>query len=813
MSKPNTWVLSTLALTLSLLWSGAGSLLAADGEEEFRSWAVPDPLYEELLTNELPGLRSQGSIIWQHILDVPTGRMTARRFAVRYVSDDVYREHADSGFRLVASEPNRTDDIESADRWGLTTVPEGPIHVSTYAVPVKALQPGDMPWLLDPRAIEYYMTVVEYFFRMPRMHMMWGIYSGDEHDKVAARRGVDLMDDLPDRSVYPYLEVADAEVKRMYGADTWGIPRDKANGNPYRWIAYQRWCNDRLRERQRRLWELIKRKNSDMIVVGVDAVPGLQANEWSRQRQHVDVFTHQCYPHGSNWRAAVGCVSKVVSDLTGKEFWPCVHIENWKLDTTPEEVREELSQVFRNGGTGLHLFLPHTSAQGRRVGTRSTYFGSPRRYRTILNVTRLIRTMPNLKHPEYERTGVLFNDDTLAGKVSGAVEATEACYTMLGPVARSWFKFFDCAQVSTWPSLRERFDIIYLPAAKYQRPEIVTKLKAFVTAGGTLVCGDPEAFQTDILGNDTAGSRSEIFGVTVGEKRAAGKLKLKDGSFGQELALRGEAYKLTPGPEVAVFAIYEDGTPAITVNSLGKGRAFLFGSNPFVLSAVPDPDWRSFFNFLVKSLGAPTDLDIWRFRLPDSVIWQEPDQPGVCVTNNRVIWQEEEPHYPQNVDVKATYTYTVAPDAMPDVSREGDIAVAEGRLSDRRKGIFAEKVGGSNDAEFELPESHWMVGWARPDPVSILFDLQEPRPLIQFKLWFCDTMPDITIEGSHDEKTWKPLGKADGVRARDGDVHDMVIELEGNIVSRYLRANFSKRPRREKLSLVEVEIWAKDTAL
>ena len=106
-----------------------------------------------------------------------------------------------------------------------------------------------------------------------------------------------------------------------------------------------------------------------------------------------------------------------------------------------------------------------------------------------------------------------------------------------------------------------------------------------------------------------------------------------------------------------------------------------------------------------------------------------------------------------------------------------------------------------------------MVGWARPDPVSILFDLQESQPLIQFKLWFCDTMPDITIEGSHDEKTWKPLGKADGLRARDGDVHDMVIELEGNTVSRYLRANFSKRPRREKLSLVEVEIWAEDTAL
>jgi hypothetical protein len=37
---------------------------ANNTDEPFRSWVVADPLYEELLTNEPPGLRSQGSIIW-----------------------------------------------------------------------------------------------------------------------------------------------------------------------------------------------------------------------------------------------------------------------------------------------------------------------------------------------------------------------------------------------------------------------------------------------------------------------------------------------------------------------------------------------------------------------------------------------------------------------------------------------------------------------------------------------------------------------------------------------------------------------------
>ena len=40
----------------------------------FRSWVVPDPLYDELLTNEPPGLRAEGSLMWQHLLDVPIDR-------------------------------------------------------------------------------------------------------------------------------------------------------------------------------------------------------------------------------------------------------------------------------------------------------------------------------------------------------------------------------------------------------------------------------------------------------------------------------------------------------------------------------------------------------------------------------------------------------------------------------------------------------------------------------------------------------------------------------------------------------------------
>jgi len=781
----------------------------------FRSWVVSDPLYEELLTDEPPGpWCHHGSMIWQHVLNVPLHRESAKRFAVRYVSDEVHRDHSLAGLRIVTGKgPANFIDQDAAERWKLTTAPV-PFNDSffPYQAPL-----GDLPWVLDPRAIESYLADAGKLFTDPAVSTMWAVFAGDEHDDFAVSGGPILMENPGD---YAYIKEADEQVRRQFGGGRWGIPRGikQRDVNPYKWIAYYRWVNLKLRERHRRLRELVQRRHPDLPIIsqvssGIDHE--LHPFEFSSQAELFDIFTHQVgYPGGADrWRASVGFLTKFIADLSGKEAWPCVHIENCNFpDAGPMEVVDELSQVFRNGGVGLHLFLLDIGGMNKRVGdTRSTYFGSPGRYHTIINICKLIRTMPRLKLPEYERTAIVYNDDTLAATPYESVlphsDSIEACYIMLGPVARSWFKFIDCAQILKWPSLNERFDIIYLPGAKYQRPEIVTKFREFVAAGGTLVCSDPEAFATDLLGNDTVASRTDLFGVTVGARGAGKKLLPGNAELGHELNLLGEAYQLTPGLKVKVLATYDDGAPAITANPLGKGRAIFCGTPLFLRKAVLEAEWREFFTAWVKSLGVPIALDIWRFRIPDSVIWHEPAQPGVCVTNNRVIWEGEKPNYSQNVDVKATYTYTLAPDAMPDVSGTGDIAVADGRLTDRRKSIFAEKTGASIDAEFELPESNWMVSWARPEPVSIIFDLKEPRPLRQFKIWFCDTLPAVAVEGSIDGVQWRALGSAAGQEAGE-DVVDMVISLDKEVPHRYLRTNFAARRPGQKLSIVEAEVWA-----
>ncbi|MBD3293083.1 MAG: hypothetical protein GF393_09175 [Armatimonadia bacterium] len=206
-----------------------------------------------------------------------------------------------------------------------------------------------------------------------------------------------------------------------------------------------------------------------------------------------------------------------------------------------------------------------------------------------------------------------------------------------------------------------------------------------------------------------------------------------------------------------------------------------------------------------------TGHDIWRFQYPQSAIWKAQPARALCLTNNHVVWQEEVPHYPDNLATGGTYSYSVAPDAMGEAVAEGpEIGFAEGNLTDRRLSIKDEKTEPAGYKLYVNPDSRWIVGWERTDPVSVTFDLQAAYTVNRMFLWYRGQPGEATVQGSADGHGWRPLGDQLGPMALDGDVRKLGISLRHDLPVRYVRVNFPRRDDGRTLELIEVEIWGRE---
>jgi hypothetical protein len=332
-------------------------------------------------------------------------------------------------------------------------------------------------------------------------------------------------------------------------------------------------------------------------------------------------------------------------------------------------------------------------------------------------------------------------------------------------------------------------------------------LRQFVRNGGTLVCGDANAFDTDTLGNDTSTQRQQIFGVTTGEKTTPKILSAHLNKKTFALPVITSAIDLKPESGTQVLGTFEDGSAAITSHQLGKGRAILFASNPFNMDSISDSNWRAFFTTFASYLHDPINLDIWRFQFPDSVLGKDiPTPAGECLTNNHVTWREEKPLTFGNIDLKGKYQLQPAPDAMADVSQDW-IAFADGHLTDRRKSMLAEKVKPEWYVGFKLPDSHWMDSWKNTASVMMTYDLQKQVKPAAVQFWFDDTMPKFEVLGSNDQKSWQVLGANSQIIEAGKDIKKITVALKANKTYRYVRVVFAKRNVGQKLSLVESEVW------
>jgi len=268
--------------------------------------------------------------------------------------------------------------------------------------------------------------------------------------------------------------------------------------------------------------------------------------------------------------------------------------------------------------------------------------------------------------------------------------------------------------------------------------------------------------------------------------------------------------------EVKTLATFEDGSPGITLNHYGAGKAIFFAADPFAVPGgvraerslvEPSAPLVSFLEAIQKDSGVAMGHDIWRFKLPpfpSDDLYQK--EEGACLTGNYVYDRNEPLLEANNVQTGGTYTYSRPPTGVPDAGKGGEpVAFDGGHLTNRLEAYQNRQLGGRMDFDrlSEVPRK-WIVSWTDRAPVSVTFDLMAGYALKKLRNFYSGTMPALEVSGSRDGQAWRRITSSREAAA-GADVKDAALLLNGTY--RYLKLDFAARGTGETFELAEVEIW------
>jgi hypothetical protein len=442
------------------------------------------------------------------------------------------------------------------------------------------------------------------------------------------------------------------EVLEQYGYGRFAAPLPKEKSfledpnKPLRWIAYNRWMNDKFVVSRCRLSQVLHEAHPDARYSPANYwfMSGFQPYDFSRLAACSDLM--ECDPYASSAERERGrgvfnhgFGAKFMSDLTGKPVRIVAQAFNYAgYDMNPEDLREWVSQSLRCGASAIDYYEMD-----------SPRWTDPARWKMMLYLSGVITRMNRIALPPAADTAVLYALYThMSQGPSTSGDQVYAAHALLGELAGSWFKFVSDAQLERGERNLSGYKAVYLPLAKYMTPAAAKIIEDYVQGGGTLICGDAEAFSFDLAGDDTSATRERILGLKplgpkvkdVNNKGAKARssvdvpdrIILKPAQWGLptgtslrlfDLKLRDEA-SITSAHEITladskagILGTYPDGSPAIVMHKFGKGRVITFAANPFAPQVTVDATlWPAAFKGLQQTLGCKVDQPIWHFALP-----------------------------------------------------------------------------------------------------------------------------------------------------------------------------------------------------
>ena len=603
------------------------------------------------------------------------------------------------------------------------------------------------------------------------------------------------------RETYPFIRKVDAEVRTRFGGGRWGIPESMEDPHPGRWIAFNRCHSEKIAALHRREYERVKQIDPSVGFITEDAhITGSRTLDYAQMRGAFDVATLQptMIWGGLDTLAMIGFDIKKQKDLSdAADIRPCVHFEHFIENFTLDEVISLFSQAVQAGATGWHFYLSDT--RGLRSGRNfliCEHYGAPERIATAMKIAEMT---PHLRYPEADCAFFTSQDTNFT--VMQWQNRNRFCdyeipaYTILGPKAGIWFRFENVTSAAAGGL--DRYRMVFVVDAPYEREESLSILKEYAERGGTLVLFDPKAFERDNL-TDLRSGLEKFYGVTVGEKASRPKALL---SGRKKYLFPAAPYTVKPLPGTSVLARFDDGTPAITSRAHGKGKIIHFSVNPFERNIRQYAETVDFMRDFFSGYGVAVRRDIWRFRFPDSVKVQPVVPPGKCLTGNHILWSRFTPSFQCNQAASGSYSWSRTPDLTGD-SGSGKIAFSSGKLTNRRSALNAGNV------EFNIGRlEDYVVSFRTDAPMTLAIDLGAVYDTDRLELFFMHSLPAIEMRCSADGKEWRTQ-RFEPVVSDNYDVYREIFPVPGQ--TRFINISFTaSKMKTPDLVIGEMEIWSR----
>ena len=241
------------------------------------------------------------------------------------------------------------------------------------------------------------------------------------------------------------------EVLEQYGYGRFAAPLPKEKSflddpnKPLRWIAYNRWMNDKFVASRCRLSQALHEADPGARYSPANYwfMSGFQPYDFSRLAACSDLM--ECDPYASSAESNRGrgvfnhgFGAKFMSDLTGKPVRVVAQAFNYAgYDMNPEDLREWFSQSLRCGASAIDYYEMD-----------SPRWTDPARWKMMLHLSSVITRMNRIALPQTADTAVLYTLYThMSQGPSTSGDQVYAAHALLGELAGSWFKFVSDAQL------------------------------------------------------------------------------------------------------------------------------------------------------------------------------------------------------------------------------------------------------------------------------------------------------------------------------------------------------------------------------